>query len=308
MNRFLKHIFIFILPFTISFIALYNSPFNKEFGYGYRNNVDCNTSWIYYRLFENIEPIDIAFLGTSHTGCGINDSLLEKLTAKKIANLAYCTKGRNIQYPIVKDLLATKKPSFVIIEITEDEFASSHKDYAYIADAKDVFNPQFAYNPTVFNDAIEFFKARFSYARQVIKKELILTKPTFANNNHSYIPLNFYAKETDLERHKMNNSKKYKNKNSFTRKIKISSPKKYLQKICNLLLENNVTPIFLYIPSYGTTIEIPLEYDFYKQYGEVWIPPNSIFSNPKNWVDSEHLNAEGSYKIANWLTNQLSKN
>lgn len=307
MQRFLKHSILFSLPFFIGIIILYNSPFNKEFGYGYRKNVDCNTSWIYYRLYENPKPIDIAFLGTSHTGCGINDSLLEKLTHKKIANLAYCTKGRNIQYPITKDLLATKKPTYVIIEVTEDEYSTSHKDFAYIADVEDVFSPQFAYNPSIFNAFFELLQVRFTYIRQSLKKEQTTTPPFFAENDYSYIPFNFTANKNDMERHKKNNAKKYKNKTSFVRKIKISSPKKYLSKTCNLLIENNITPIFLYIPSYGTTIKKPLEYDFYKQYGEVWIPPTFIFYNPENWVDGEHLNSNGSQEIAVWLSEKLSE-
>jgi hypothetical protein len=181
------------------------------------------------------------------------------------------------------------------------------KDFAYIADVEDVFSPQFAYNPSIFNAFFELLKVRFSYTRQLLKKEQTTAPPVFAKNNYSYIPFNFTANKIDMERHKKNNAKKYKNKTSLVRKIKISSPKKYLTKICNILIENNITPIFLYIPSYGSTIKKPLEYDFYKQYGEVWIPPTFIFYNPENWVDSEHLNLKGSQELAVWLSEKLSE-
>ena len=310
MKRFLKHISLFLLPILIGIIVLYLMPYNKEFGYSYRKNVDCNTSWIYYRLFQNQTPIDIAFLGTSHTGCGINDSLLETLLLKQmnVVNLAYCTKGRNIQYPLIKDLVLTKKPRIVFLEVTEDEFASSHKDFSYIADLKDVFSPQLAYNPTILNDFYQAFNARFNYTKKQLKNELELEPLSSSLKNHSYIPFNFSASEQDMEKHKKKNSTKYKKYSSLTHNIKISSPKKYIKKIYEITQKEHITIIFLYLPSYGTALEKPLEYDFYKQYGDVWIPPNSIFLNPKNWVDSEHLNANGSHEIANWLSNQLSEN
>lgn len=308
MKQFLKHISLFLLPFLIGLIIIYIKPYNKEFAYSYRKNIDCNTSWIYYRLFQNQTPINVAFLGTSHTGCGINDSLLETLLLNQInvANLAYCTKGRNIQYPLIKDLVLTKKPRIVFLEVTEDEFTSSHKDFPYIADLKDVFSPQFAYNPTVLNDFYQAFNARFNYTKKQLKKELELEPLSSSLKNHSYTPFNFSASEQDMEKYKKNNSTKYKNQSSLFHNVKISSSKKYIKEIYEIAQKEQITLIFLYLPSYGTSLEKPLEYDFYKQYGDVWIPPYSIFTNPKNWVDSEHLNATGSYELANWLSGEFS--
>ena len=90
MKRFIKNILILIIPFLVGVLLIFKAPYSKEFAYSFRKNVDCNTSWIYYRLFQNNKPIDVAFMGTSHTGCGINDSLIERLVnIKTIRILLY---------------------------------------------------------------------------------------------------------------------------------------------------------------------------------------------------------------------------
>ena len=311
MKRFFKNILLFFIPFLIGIIAVFLASYPKEFAYGYRNNVDCNTSWIYYRLFENATPIDIAFLGTSHTGCGINDSLIETTLVndyafnKKVANLAYCTNGRNIQYPLMEDLLTTKNPEIVIIEVTEDESTNSHQDFPYLADLKDVFQPSF--NFAFINDSYVAFSSRFMFTRKRMTKTLEVKTPDNKMNNYSYVPFHFFADKEALKNHQKNQVNRHKkNKIDFLREMKVSYPKKYLQKIIDLTVNKNIKVIFLYLPSYGSTLKEPLEYHFYKEFGEVWIPPDSIFTNTENWVDGEHLNANGSSELAAWVTKKIA--
>jgi hypothetical protein len=312
MIRFIKNISLFLIPFLIGIVFVFSSPHNKEYGYSFRNNVDCNTSWIYYRLFQNSTPIDIAFMGTSHTGCGINDSLIESILINnlsedvKVANLAYCTIGRNIQLPLVKDLLNTKSPSIIVMEVTEDESRSSHQDFAYIADLNDVLQPELIYNQSVIKDIYSSFFSRLNFSREHLKKTLELSPPINFKSDYSYTPFRFTADENLLMQHKKGQTDRYKkNSSKFLREFKVSYPKKYIQRIASLAKKNGVKVIFLYLPSYGSQLQTPLEYDFYKNYGEVLIPPSSILINPKNWVDGEHLNYKGSKELANWLASEV---
>ena len=315
MKKFIRNILLFIIPFIGGIIYIYLNPFDKKYGYSYRDNVDCNTSWIYYRLFENPQPIDIAFLGTSHTGCGINDSLIEKLVSKQInhpiniANLAYCTKGRNIQYPLIKDLLSTKKPKLIIIEVAEEEDKYSHQDFGYIADFNDVVKADIGYNFDYFKNLYSSLNCRFNFYRKSELNLLNIKKPANYNQNHSYVPFNFFAEEKKLEKHLLNQQKRYKKKLSyFVSDFKFSYPKKYVTKIVSLAKRENIKVVFLYIPSYGYSIEKPLEYDFYKGETEIILPPDTIFTNKDNWFDSQHLNYKGSTSFAKWLSKELKKN
>ncbi len=313
MKRFIKNIILFSIPFVIGIVFICMAPYSKEFGYGYRNNVDCNTSWIYYRLFQNDTPIDIAFMGTSHTGCGINDSLIENSLTnqhninKKVANLAYCTIGRDIQFPLVKDLLTTKNPELIIMEVTEEESKSSHQDFPYIADLNDVFQPELIYNPSLLKGTYSAFFSRFDYTRKRFVKRLTLRVPLTYKNRHSYVPFKFTADKTFLRKHKESQVNRYSKKMwDPMSNIKLKYPKKYIQKIVDLAKNKNIKLIFLYLPSYGSTLKLPLEYDFYTEFGEVWIPPNTILINSEHWVDGEHLNYTGSTKLAKWLTEEIA--
>jgi len=308
-KQFLTHSLFFILPFLIGSIYLYYSPYSKEYGYGYRNNVDCNTSWVYYRLFQNNTPIDIAFMGTSHTGCGINDSLVENLISeqtpekKVVANLAYCTIGRNIQLPLVKDLLTTKSPQVIVIEVREQESVSSHQDFPYIADMNDILQPEAIY-PSLIKDIYSAFFIRFNYTRKRLTKTVNKSISTNHKNNHSYFPFKFTANKELLDQHKINQANRYQSTPNYLKSIQLEYPKRYLKKITQLANAKKIKLVFLYLPSYGATLKKPLSYSFYQSLGEVWIPPSSIFNNPENWVDGEHLNYNGSTKLAAWLSKE----
>jgi hypothetical protein len=313
MKRFIKNILILIIPFLVGVLLIFKAPYSKEFAYSFRKNVDCNTSWIYYRLFQNNKPIDVAFMGTSHTGCGINDSLIERLVNIKdnqnliVSNLAYCTIGRNIQLPLVKDLIETKQPKLIVMEVTEKESKSSHKDFGYIADIDDVIENSKLFNTAVISDLYSSFYARFSYTR----KRLSNTLKSGALNNHlsthSYFPFKFTADESFLKEHKKKQYNRYeKNKNNLLSNLESAYPKFYLNEIVEIAKANNVNLVFLYLPSFGTSLDLPLDYEFYSEYGHVLIPPKKIFNNPNLWVDGEHLNYDGSKVLGEWLANQMA--
>jgi hypothetical protein len=313
MKRFITHISLFILPFVVGLILIFYTPYNKEYGYGYRKNVDCNTSWIYYRLFENPTPIDIAFMGTSHTGCGINDSLIEtelsnKNIIKNVSNIAYCSKGRNIQYSLLKDLIKNKKPELIFLEITEEESKSSHKDFSYISDLPDVIKSSSIYNVNYIKDVYSAFDSRLNYFRNNLLNRIKIDPPLNHELNYSYVPFDFFADTLKLNIHKKYQTNFYKNKSlSFIDDIQFKYPKNYLNKILDLAKEHNIKVIFLYVPSFGWAIDKPLNYDYYKKWGEVWLPPAELFTTHKYWVDQEHFNYKGSTEFGKWIANKFSE-
>lgn len=313
MKQFIKYVVLFSLPFIAIFIAITLAPYSKKYGYHLRKNVDCNTSWIYYRLFENPAPVDVAFLGSSHTGCSINDSLIERrLKSKhgrtlKTTNLSYCTNGRNIQYPLLNDILKTKKPKLVVIEVMEIESKKSHQDFAYIADYKTVLNSFSNYNFYYFSEVTDLVKSRFSFLRDQYVYKIEINPPTNYKIDYVYVPFKFYADSNDLAEHKAYKMKKLAKGVSSLTQHKLQYPKEYIIKMANRLNEEQISFVFLYIPPYGLEIEKPLHYDFLTEHGKVWLPPSSIFENPKHWVDGEHLNYEGSSALSNWLVDEIDR-
>ena len=45
----------------------------------------------------------------------------------------------------------------------------------------------------------------------------------------------------------------------------------------------------------------------YREWGELWIPPSSIFKTPSNWVDNEHLNTWGARDLSIWIATEMQK-
>ena len=74
MARFIRHLLLF---FSVLFIGISILPSNSSIRFkGLPDDCLNRASWIYNRIHENRTDIDIAFLGSSHTITGINDSLI----------------------------------------------------------------------------------------------------------------------------------------------------------------------------------------------------------------------------------------
>jgi hypothetical protein len=207
MKNLIKPIIIIVVVLLLGVIFLLNSDLNLKFGFHYRNNVDCNTSWIYYRLKENKEPIDYAFIGTSHSGCGINDSLIaKKIKSDKVANLAYCTPGRNMHFLVTEMLLKHKKPKAIFLEIGEYESGRSHRDFPLLATTQQLFSGFSIHNYSFFSDIIDGLKYRFYYQRNQLKGVNKFEPPLNYKEKFNYSPIYFIADSNRLNKNIKDNS------------------------------------------------------------------------------------------------------
>lgn len=291
-------------------MVLFQLPYSLKFGFHFNKNVDCNTSWIYYRLFENTKPIDVAFIGTSHTGCGVNDSLIEKKVDRlSVANLAYCTKGRNIHYLVAKQLIETKKPKIIFLEVMEYETVASHKDFPLIANNKALINSFSVHNLDFYSDLVSGIKYRFYFNRNELQNSNKYTAPVNSKEDFNYTPFHFTADSLFLAKSFANNQKKYKQQSeSSLTTINYSFPESYAKNIAELAKSNGIKIYFLYLPSLGNIDQRPLNIKFYESLGEVLIPPKSIYYDKSKWVDGEHFNYEGSKVLSNWLADVITQN
>ena len=118
MLKFTFKIAVFIL---VLFITILQWPISKERMYKRLQN-DCYgyAGWIYDRIYTNPNPVDIAFVGSSHTINGVDDKLINsKIQGKQVTNFGYCRPGRNLDYLMVRDLIEKKHPELIILEMRE---------------------------------------------------------------------------------------------------------------------------------------------------------------------------------------------
>src|SRR3954471_5395782 len=101
-------------------------PVSEEVRYASLRDDAEGLRWVHERIMRSREPIDVAFIGTSHTLMGVDDQSIQRqlaLAAKtvNVVNLGVIWAGRDLHLLITRELLARKKPKLVVIEINEHE-------------------------------------------------------------------------------------------------------------------------------------------------------------------------------------------
>jgi hypothetical protein len=306
MFYFIKKIFLFSSIVFFSMLLLFTLPMDKGFFYRFIKG-DCygHGAYLWHRMAKNSAPIDIAFIGSSHTIHAVWESKIEDLLEKEgvskpiIANLGYCRLGENFPYLILKDLLKYRKPRLCIFEIRPAPDAFSHPMFGYLADAEDVLCPEKLLHQRQLSDLIHATNVRL----QSVQNYLWTEKLDIIEGDTSQ-----YGYGADTSRaDKSNLSDLRKRKEKKTKVLELTDfPKKYIEKTMALAAQNQVKVAFLYLPEYGKNMENPPAFmEFYQQYGEVWLPPTSIFENMDYWMDEGHLNDRGAEEMAKWLAEKI---
>jgi hypothetical protein len=293
---------LFVIPVLISLTLL---PIDKRSKCRELIN-DCidQCLWIYDRIVSNQKAIDIVFIGSSHTLNSINDELITNHLKNTICtNIGYCRLGTDLHYVFTKDVIHYKKPKHIVLEIRESEDRYSHPLFPYLAENSDVLLPSiffnekivsniwihYLYNVEIFQDKIYniasksyYWKIDFGFDAHydTIPHDEIIRLPITPNCTQ--------IKELSMEE-----------------KFHLQFSRSYVKKIYQLCKNNNMKLHFLYLPSYGNK---PSDYYEYLKYGEIIIPPQSIFQNTNNWHDSEHLNISGATAFSIWMSEYIYEN
>lgn len=303
MKRLILHIILFLAPVFTMILLL---PINKRYKYQYLEH-DCfnHALWIYDRMHINPAPVDIAFIGSSHTVNGINDRLIEELlgdSSVHVANFGYCRLGRNLSYVMIKELLATKKPKLIILEVRGDEDWFSHPIFPYIADQRDVYLPWLLYNRKLPNDL---------YTATGYKIEILKDK-WYGKIKDAPIRMGLYGWSASIDTASRayltqvkNSRKPSHNMSAIERAVQMMFPRAYLRKIDRLCRTHHCKLTFLYLPQYRPVSDTVKELNTYKKYGNIIFPPDSLLNNPDLRHDGEHLNQAGADKLAVWLAQKL---
>jgi hypothetical protein len=312
MKKFILHILLFILPVVVGAIIIVWLPLNKKRAYHYLTD-DCEGrgAWMYRRIFESEKPVDLAFLGSSHTINGINDTLINQQLAASSSNmvtcnLGYCRLGRDLTYILIKHLLEQKKTKIFIVEVLPDEQPHSHPVFPYLAGIEELVPPKTILNRSYLGNIYNASVARLMYIRQDLYKEPYTYK--YGLREDAGFTTNTFPADTNALNIKKESLYKMRHKShTWTRNINMPYPRAWLANINALVKKNNVRLVFLYIPPYGSPEPVPIEMKTYLQYAPVWIPPDSIFNNKGNWYDVGHLNLKGANTLSTWVAGKIQE-
>jgi hypothetical protein len=284
-------------------------PVNKRFLYqGLSEDCFNHGIWVYDRIFNNPKNIDIAFLGSSQTINGINDKLIEdKLKNKKlhVVNLGYCRLGVNLYYILIKEIVKTKKPRIIVIEIRGEENRYSHPVFPFIADNIDVLTATLLFNRDFFADCYRKIYYKLEIIHEVIFNEL--KNKEIRKEDFGFASSSDTANIEVLNEAKLTRSKHKKELTSLERNFHMKYSRSYYEKIAEICAENKIKLIFLYVPNYGLQAKKPKEFNTYIKYGPVLIPSLSDFENTNYWFDGSHLNQAGADVFSNWIAEKITE-
>lgn len=308
MRKILLKLLLFSGVLLIPTIGLFTLPYSGKFARHFIEN-DCynHGAWIFDRITDNPMPIDIAFIGSSHTIHAFQEKRIEELLPEKlhIANLGYCRFGRNLEYLFVKELLGHKRPRLIVIEVHEDEEKNSHDIFPFLAGTNDLlFSPTLInrdYVSDVFNGAsarLEQLKSQYIFHKKYPEPDL---NPYGYGESDRVVADDELAKNEEAWRRRLARSQ-----SPFLDELQLRFPLRYLDKTLLMARKENIQIVFVYLPEFGSKLKKPLRFNYYQSMDPVLLPPDSILTSRKNWMDATHFNDEGAKKISEWISCELN--
>jgi hypothetical protein len=277
--------------------------------------------WLYERVHFDPRPIDVAIVGPSRTGRGIDAARLQAAlgrlgTPAQVVNLALPEGGRNTNDVIAEEMLKTKTPKLLVIGVIEKPSRFGHPAYKYLAPRTMVINPGYPTNIKYLPDLAYLpYRQMRLFAADVAPAAVGLTK-TF--NPQAYEPNPVGQARFRLDSGVVRDADQaaplpeleagVHNLEAGTRPpilpkalsyLEFGDERYYVRRMVTAAQRKGVKVAFLFLPYYTgpTTIQ---EEPFYRQYGPVW-NAGFLAYRPELYSDYAHLTTTGANTATDWL-------
>jgi hypothetical protein len=318
-------------------IALLSLPHDRYVRWqDMRSESFARLGWIYERVHFDPTPIDIAFIGTSHTLNGIDAAEVAHLIERNAnsaatgtdsvnaTNLAIPGYGRNLHWLIARELLENRKVGLLVIEVFENETRKAHPLFIYPAEVSDVLDAPLLINLNFFHDIVRLpFRQLSLFFKSLMPEQFGLKStfdaahydgPTVDNTRVVQVGGKQLTRNRDqridpqiLESVKRSRQAE-KNPHmlgQYFDDLEYRFPRYYVSQILDLAERKGVPVKFLYLPGYGQPDQ-PYDMRLYRGRGE-FISVNDILAKRENWADIDHLNMFGAAELSARLGGALAK-
>jgi len=289
--------------------------------------------WIYERVHYDPTPVDVAFVGTSHTMNGVDAAVVAQAMGAAGArtpagqcptatNFAMPNYGRSLHWVVAREILETKPVKLLVLEVIENESRKPHPQFVHAATTRDVLTAPALVNLNYFNDIVRLPFRQASLAVESLAPEQFGLKSRFdpadydgsTVDNTRVVNVNGQAltpeRNTSLPAAELDDEaeQNLRNKNLHMlpkplQSLEFALPRYYLRRILDLADKKGVRVVFLYLPGYG---QPPQPYDMSDYQGREMLKVNDILADRSLWFDVHHLNAEGAHRLSERLGGLLA--
>lgn len=296
-----------------------------------RSEAWARLGWIYERVHFDETPIDIAFIGTSHTMNGVDGAAVQAALAeagggcRHVVNFAFPSYGRNMHWLIARELLEHRTVRTLVLEVFENESRKAHPLFVNVADVSDVLQAPALINLNFLTDIAQL------PARQVMLGLKTLLPERFGLHRQ-FDPSHYDGPDVDntrqvqvggvaltplrdrvlppgqLER-AAERARAAKNTNMLGARfeaLEYRYPRYYLDRILDLARQRGVTVKFLYLPSYAYVLGGTRNPALYAGRGEM-LTTGDLLANADYWYDPDHLNLQGAAVLSAELGRRLAE-
>jgi hypothetical protein len=320
--RFLAAIVVVACVALGSLVLLPDDPYARFAAAAGENKIYLRLRWIYERIHYDATPIDVAFIGTSHTQSAIDSRIVERELKKRgldlhVVNFAIPHLGRDLHYLLTRELLESRTVRELVVEVQDFEPRAPHPAFQRLGSVTDlldsplVINTGYAENlarlprreldlflpSLVGRDSVRFDAGRYEGPHWDDTERL----HGFSQLRDGTHPVAYLDRKADELREDLVS------KEALARRLVMPDGcsllkrynRIYLEKLLALARERNVHVTFLYLPFFHGPDE-PTEARYYRFYGDT-ITPRTVLEDPSSWLNVDHFNVVGAGKTSQWV-------
>ncbi len=283
--------------------------------------------WIYERIHFDPTPIDVAIIGPSRSGAGVSSPRLAADLAASghplhTVNFSLPENGRDLNWVILQELLATKHPRLIVIGVIEKPGRFGHPAYKYVAPAADIVDPAYFGNLNYLSNLIylPYRQLRFAAARVApgLFDLPIRFDPARYAGSDDDTTVDFTAGDgTRVERGAVvARDALLAGRARYERgvrppvlgprgaDIEFGDDRTYVARMAALAHAHEVRVAFLFLPYYGGPADIQ-ERAFYARFGPV-LDAHFVAGHDAWFSDVAHLNHAGAIALTDWLAPRIA--
>lgn len=289
--------------------------------------------WIYERVHADPTPVDVAFVGTSHTLNGIDGALVARTMGElgarlpegrcpTVTNFAMPNYGRSLHWLVARELLETRPVKLLVLEVFENESRKPHPQFVQVASARDILGAPMLINLNWLNDIVRLPYRQASLAVESLAPEQFGLKSRWDPSDYDgstvdntrvvnvggqaltpYRGRSVPAAELDAEAARIAESKNLSMLGDRFHELEFRFPYGYLRQILELADKKGVKVVLLYLPAYGQPAK---PYDMKPYAGREMIDVNAVLADKTIWDDFNHVNAEGARRVSDRVGHLLA--